>query len=224
MRLGGRVAEIERHLLRNFMKYAHRDVVVRDSLWHWLSVAQHHGLPTRLLDWTYSPFVAMHFATADTETFDRDGAVWCVNYEAAHALLPQRLRSELKEEGANSFTTELLARAVPTLEDLDGLSKDPFLLFFEPPSMDDRIVNQFALFSVMSSPAEGLNSWYARHPELCRQVVIPATLKWEVRDKLDQSNITERVLFPSLDGLSRWLRRYYSPRNQHRDPETEAHE
>jgi hypothetical protein len=42
-------------------------------------------------------------------------------------------------------------------------------------------------------------------------VVIPGSLKWDVRDKLDQANITERVLYPSLDGLSRWLRRYDSP-------------
>src|SRR5262249_7413229 len=39
MRLGGPVEQLERHLLRNFMKYAHRDVVERDSYWHWLSVA-----------------------------------------------------------------------------------------------------------------------------------------------------------------------------------------
>ncbi|MBX3583945.1 MAG: FRG domain-containing protein [Rhizobiaceae bacterium] len=47
MRLGGSYASLEKDLLRNFVKYAHRDVVERDSFWLWLSVAQHHGLSTR---------------------------------------------------------------------------------------------------------------------------------------------------------------------------------
>ena len=49
-------------------------------------------------------------------------------------------------------------------------------------------------------------------PELVRRIVIPAELQWEVRDKLDQANVTERVLFPGLDGLSTWLTRHYRPR------------
>ena len=43
-----------------------------------------------------------------------------------------------------------------------------------------------------------MDDWLAEHPELGRRLVVPAELKWEARDKLDQANITERVLFPGL--------------------------
>ncbi|MBF0647163.1 FRG domain-containing protein, partial [Desulfuromonas acetoxidans] len=54
-----------------------------------------------------------------------------------------------------------------------------------------------------------------QHPELWQKIIIPAELKWEIRDKLDQANITERVLFPGLDGLSHWLKRHYSPKSEY---------
>lgn len=212
IRLSGKFVELERHILRNFRKYAHRNVVERDSLWHWLSVAQHHGLPTRLLDWTYSPFIAAHFATANVDNFNTDGAIWAVNYVKAHELLPEKLRSQLKNEGANVFTVEMLSESVKSLKELAELSEEGFTVFFEPPSIDDRIVNQFALFSVMSKSTATLDAWLPDHLETWRQLVIPAELKWEIRDKLDQANITERVLFPGLDGLGRWLKRQYSPK------------
>jgi hypothetical protein len=212
IRLRGAFAELERHLLRNFKKYAHRNVVQRDSLWHWLSVAQHYGLPTRLLDWTYSPFFAMHFATANIEKFNIDGVIWAVNYERAHRLLPVILRNQLNEEGANVFTVEMLAESVQTLAQLSSMTPVPFMIFFEPPSIDDRIVNQFALFSVISDPALALDKLLKEHQNIWRKIVIPAELKWEIRDKLDQANISERLLFPGLDGLGRWLKRHYSPK------------
>jgi FRG domain-containing protein len=212
-RLGGRPVELERHLVRNFRKYAGRDNVPDDSVWNWLALGQHHGLPTRLLDWTYSPYVALHFATASVERFDRDGAVWMIDYVRVHEQLPEKLRDALDAEGANVFTTEMLAEVAPRVRDLHGLSGDGFALFVEPPSFDARIVNQYALFSLLSSPQVSLDSWLASREELWHRVVIPAELKWEVRDKLDLANVTERVLFPGLDGLTSWLKRYYLPRD-----------
>jgi hypothetical protein len=206
------VAKLEVSMLRNFRKYAAHHTPGRiDSIWHWLAVAQHHGLPTRLVDWTYSPLVALHFATDRPADYGRDGAIWCVDFVRANKLLPKRLRAILDEEGSDTFTTEMLG-GFATLRDFDALSRDTFLMFLEPPALDARILNQAALFSLMPSPSASLYEWLAEHPDLCRRVVVPAELKWEVRDKLDQANITERTLFPGLDGLSKSLQRYYLPR------------
>jgi hypothetical protein len=206
------VSKLELSLVRNFRKYA-QTVAPVDSIWHWLALGQHHGLPTRLVDWTYSPFVALHFATESPADFGADGVVWCVNFVEANRLLPPRLKTILEEEHSDTFTVEMLGE-FPSLRAFDALGRDPFVIFIEPPSLDARILNQFALFSLMPTPSARLDRWLEEHPKLFRRVVVPAELKWEVRDKLDQANISERTLFPGLDGLSRWLERYYLPKNQ----------
>jgi hypothetical protein len=203
----------ERHLLTSFRKYALRNAVHGDFLWNWLSLAKHHGLPTRLLDWTYSPYVALHFATHDFRDFDFDGAIWCVDYKKTNELLPAALRKILEDEDANIFTTDMLNRVATSIEEFDSLAdRSDFVAFFEPPSLDERIVNQFALFSLPSSATMSLETLLGRRDATYRRIIIPAALKWEVRDKLDQANITERVLFPGLDGLSQWLKRYFTTR------------
>lgn len=219
IRLGGPFASLESHLIRNFRKYSQlSDADLHYSEWKWLTIGQHHGLPTRLLDWTYSPFVALHFLTADQASMNRDGVVWCVDYVECHAEAPPRLKSVLDTAGSYVFTVGMLEEATKELAEFDSLASNPFALFFEPPSMDARIVNQFALFSVLSSPRATMDSWLDTRPSLYRRVLIPSSIKWEVRDKLDQANITERVLFPGLDGLASWLKRHYSPATQKGPP------
>jgi hypothetical protein len=210
-RLGPRGRHLELPMLRTFRKYARRMATADDTIWTWLAVAQHHGLPTRMLDWTFSPYVALHFLTEEATLFDADGVVCTVDYVRAKKLLPGKLARILEEEEANVFTAEMLGRAASSLGELDALG-DQFIAFFEPPSLDDRVVNQYALFSLMPGVDKNVQRFLEQHSELARRIIVPAGLKWEIRDKLDQANVTERVLYPGLDGLSRWLKRYYTPR------------
>ena len=92
-----------------------------------------------------------------------------------------------------------------------AFADSPFVLFLEPPSLDMRIANQFALFTLMSNPNAHLPEWLQAHPEAARRILIAAEAKQEIRDKLDQAGITERTIYPGADGIARWLTRYYRP-------------
>jgi len=115
--------------------------------------------------------------------------------------------SSLKETNIQIASTRTV-----TMSDLEKLDKDPFLVFLEPPALDERIVNQFGLFSMLSTPDGLLDEWILKHPDCCQRIIIPAKLKSEIRDKLDQTNINERILFPGVGGTAQYLSRYYTYR------------
>jgi hypothetical protein len=203
--------KLENNLLKSFEKYAKHIPHATNNFWDMLSLAQHHGLPTRLLDWTFSPYVALHFATDDNTSFNEDSAIWCVNFSAVHKNLPNAFRKILDDDSTSGFTTDMLADVVTNLKKLDTVTENTLAIFFEPPSLDSRIINQFSIFSIMSDRKAIMSDYLLEHPNTFKKIIIPSKLKWEVRDKLDQANITERVLFPGLDGLCKWLSRYYRP-------------
>jgi hypothetical protein len=206
---------VEGALLRSFRKYAPRGAFTEDSDWEVLSVAQHNGLPTRVLDWSVSPLVAAHFATAERDYRSKDGVIWCVDAIALRDLvLPRKVSSPLRSAPAAVYDVRLLSEFYPRLKDFDSL-KQEVCVFFEPPSIDSRIAAQFGILSAMNGPGLSHDHFFRNkilsHPDLVRRVVINATAKSEIRDMLDQNNINERMLFPGMPGLCDWLKRYYGP-------------
>ncbi|HYD52464.1 MAG TPA: FRG domain-containing protein, partial [Gemmatimonadaceae bacterium] len=202
--------ELESHILRNFIRYSrpHLDRTTRDE-WELLVTAQHHGLPTRLLDWTYSPLVAAHFATATDA--DADRVVWRLDWQRVHrafdlpelALLIEDVERLLGREG-RPFTPWALFDRAP--------AEAPFACMIEPPSIDARIVAQAAVFTLCSDRTRAFDAFLADHGLLdaLTRYIIPARHASRVRDQLDLVSIDERRLFPDLDGVAAQMRRYYS--------------
>jgi FRG domain len=203
-------ADLEEHILRNFIRYSrpfYPGTQVND--WEVLIAAQHHGLPTRLLDWTYSPMVAAHFATVEGEA-DADRAVWRLDWKAVHrffqlparALLIQDLEGVFGQD--RSFTPWTLFGA--------KTRERQFACMIEPPSLDARITTQAATFTLCSDNRQPFDSFLEAiglRSALTR-FVIPAQDVSRLRDQLDMVSVDERRLFPDLDGLANYLRRYYS--------------
>jgi FRG domain. len=211
---------LETALLRNFEKYMERPQELRNSdIWDVMVIGQHHGLPTRLLDWTYSPLVALHFATDDIKKMNCDGAVYLVNVVEANKKTPSSFTKILEEEQKFLFTIDDIEKI--TEKELNHESKlkkfdellDKNILFFQPPSVDSRIVNQYAFFSIAPLTVNDIGVFLEESELECYKLIIPKEMKWEFRDKLDQMNITERVIYPGLDGLAKWLARFYNTSN-----------
>lgn len=203
-------ADLEEHILRNFIRYSRPYFAtppVND--WEVLVAAQHHGVPTRLLDWTYSPLVAAHFATVEVRA-EADRAVWRLDWKAVHrrfglpelALLIQDLEGIFGAK--RPFTPWTLFGA--------GKDRQEFACMIEPPSLDARIVAQAATFTLCSEKRLSFDSFLDRHElgSALTKFVIPAGQAGRLRDQLDLVSVDERRLFPDLDGLAAHLRRYYS--------------
>lgn len=201
--------DLETHILRNFSRHARPYFPNPPSEWELLFAAQHHGVPTRLLDWSYSPLVAAHFATVDGEA-QRNRVVWRLDWRQVHrhfklpelALLIQDLDQHFGQGKAFS----------PWAFFESDLSDTPFACMLEPPALDKRIVAQSAVFTLCTDTFRAFDAFLDAHAltSALTRFVIPAADAARIRDQLDMVAVDERHLFPHLDGVAAELRRYYA--------------
>jgi hypothetical protein len=208
-------ADLEEYVLRNYIRYARPfERTSRMNDWEELVSAQHHAVPTRLLDWSYSPLVAAFFATRTEDGSPADRAVWRLDWQKVHrafgfpplALMTSDLES-LFGDGSHTSPWQFFGRR-PDAEE----GGRPFACLVEPPSLDQRIVAQAAVFTMCSDKTHSFDEFLSSHGlrDALTKYVIPAGSVVELRDQLDLVGIDERRLFPDLDGVAAQLRRYYS--------------
>lgn len=208
---------LEPPMLLNFTKYAIlEEPSIEASIWNQMILGQHHGLPTRLLDWTFSPIVALHFAMTESDLEDmdrRDSVVWRIDIHELHDMLPEKYREIIKKYNTTVFSVDMLSEVCSSVHQYDEDMKDRSMVIIEPPSLDPRIMNQYSFFSVIPDQMLDIESFLDEHTDLTARYIIRKELRWRIRDMLDHLNITERIVYPGLDGLSKWLGRHYFVRD-----------
>lgn len=203
-------SHLEEHILRNFARYSRPHLPAAPANdWELLMVAQHHGVPTRLLDWSYSPLVAAHFATRAAEP-EQDCAIWRLDWQRVHRTFDLPGLALLLEDLVKLDLIDTQGDFTPW--DLFDDTRSSFVCMIEPPSLDARLVAQSAAFTVCSDTSQSLEAFLDQHElgDALTQFVVPAEAVPRVRDQLDLAGIEERRLFPDLDGVAASIRRYYA--------------
>jgi hypothetical protein len=216
--------ELERELYEEFGRCGPQlspaDSVAIDDEWDSYFLMQHHGAPTRLLDWSDGALIALHFAVKDKPSVSRtDSAIyvlepyWLIDYlEETRDQIDAVARWKKYWQEKRPFDTEE--------EDWDRLylplgednPKEPRLhmpktpLLWDSPHVTRRIAAQRSRFMIFGSDPFFLRKLERDRDSRLVSIIVPRSRVNRIRQELRDAGITESVVYPDLDGLGRELK------------------
>lgn len=204
-----------RELLNRFQQHAHHylpHVPPINDLSSWYALMQHHWVPTRLLDWTESPYVAMYFAVEENAVEKRQGeeenhsSVWAIDLAWLEAkgreLLQLRNGAHSAEDSSPAETAEYTNRLLRETE-------ESLIVRINPQMSNPRLFAQRGVFLCKLYHQASFGQILMRmmvHPEpanrpVIRKFEIGNSLRITFLRYLRAMNIHPASLFPGLDGL-----------------------
>lgn len=172
--------DLEERTMSDFIKMSVPYADLRTiSAWEQWTIGQHHGLPTRFLDWTENPLIAAYFATENAGA--HDVAVYVVD------------RRQFNTETSDSL-------------DVFSFPEGDDVVLHIPSYINPRIIAQKGVFTVHKDPTLPLDQTLI-NGELCKidQLIIPQSTVREFIKDLDWFGINRSFIYPGLDGLAHYL-------------------
>jgi hypothetical protein len=181
--------------------------------WEWLFLMQHYGVPTRLLDWSESPLMALFFAVTSARhrlgasgkmVFDGDAAIWLLD-----PVQWNKRAINLKSFPGSVLTTDdTNAKAYTPIGDVETMNTFPISVYGSHNSQ--RIVAQRGVFVCFGKDTRPMESVFQAEnfPENCLlKIIIRRRILPSILNALLRHGITDSVVFPDLDGLAREIKR-----------------
>lgn len=192
--------------------------------WNWYFVMQHHGGPTRLLDWSDGSLMAAHFATRSKTRHEHLQIGAIVYVLDPHWLIKYLDELPATKEHRDRWDQKPKTQLIPTderdgaYEDIwlpgdeedfkeDPLPQQPFLLATE--QITRRVAAQRSRFMVFGSEANFLSRLFAKEDSRIRKIRIPGECVRKMQVDLRDCGITESVIFPDLDGMGREIKQLW---------------
>jgi hypothetical protein len=169
---------LEENTMRDFVRMSipYLDLRNISHLEQW-TIAQHHGLPTRFLDWTENPLIAAYFATENSG--ERDVVIYAMDKTQFNVIFEQ--------------------------EDTDifSLPEEDKVVFYTPSYFHPRIIAQKGVFTIHASPTTPLDKTRINnHNCKIERIIIKNNIVPEFIHNLDWFGINRSFIYPGLDGLA----------------------
>ncbi len=201
---------VEAAAIRSFMRHARSlllpaELTYFDHILESITLMQHYGAPTRLFDWTLSPWVASYFAVQDAAAAETgDAAIWAFNRSELLQSNYARGRVAARKKFmqlTHTTTVESWAEA--------ALAQGSYIDLYRYKYANPQMGAQQSLFTISSTLGEEHDVALARslpQPWQTIVIIIPAEHKQKLRQRLFAMNVSPLALFPTLDGVGRHIR------------------